>query len=143
MEEDKIEAHPWADYHRIIVFDGVCNFCNVSVDFVIARDPQKKYKFGTLQSDAGQAILRKCHLNTQDFETFLYIEKGHVFTRSTAALKVVRGLTGLWPMLYVFMVIPCALRDGVYQFIARRRYRWMGKRESCRIPDSTEQARFI
>ena len=143
VKEIQMDVHPWVDHQRVIVFDGVCNFCNASVDFVIARDPQKKYKFSTLQSDPGQTILREFKLNTQDFETFLYIEQGQVLTRSTAALRVARGLSGLWTLLYGFIVIPAPIRDTLYKFIARRRYQWMGKRDLCRVPKSSERARFV
>ncbi|MGB0910736.1 MAG: thiol-disulfide oxidoreductase DCC family protein [Nitrospirales bacterium] len=143
MGERRGGDHPWVEYQHMIVFDGVCNFCNASVDFVMARDPQQKYKFGTLQSDAGQAMLLKNNLSTQDFETFLYIEHGTVFTKSTAALKVAKGLTGAWPLLYGFIVVPKSIRDSVYQFIARRRYQWMGKRAVCRLPSESERSRFV
>ncbi len=143
MEENNVPDHPWADYQHMIVFDGVCNFCNASVDFVMARDPQQKYKFGTLQSDAGQVILQNNNLSTQDFETFLYIQHGTVFTKSTAALKVAKGLTGVWPLLYGFIIVPRLIRDTVYQFIARRRYQWMGKREVCRLPSENDRSRFV
>ncbi len=143
MEDEKIKDHPWENYPRVILFDGVCNFCNASVDFVIQRDPQKKFMFGTLQSEPAQQILMNFNFNTQDFETFLYLENGHVFSKSTAALKVAKELTGLWPLLYLCIFIPRTIRDGVYQFIGRRRYQWMGKRESCRLPNESDRARFV
>ncbi|WP_447971779.1 thiol-disulfide oxidoreductase DCC family protein [Nitrospira sp. M1] len=143
MEEVKSTGQPLDDYSRVILFDGVCNFCNATVDFVIRRDPQRKFMFGTLQSEPGQQILRRNNFDTQDFETFLYLENGQVFTKSTAALRVAKELTGMWPLLYVCIVIPQVIRDLVYQFIGRRRYQWMGKRESCRLPDESERARFV
>lgn len=133
----------WAEYQQVIVFDGICNFCNASVDFVMKRDPQQRFKFGTLQSEPAKQILKDQHLDTEDFETFLLLEKGQVFTKSTAALKIAKQLKGFWPLLYTFIIVPRPLRDGVYNFIARRRYRWMGKMETCRVPTLAERERFI
>lgn len=135
--------HPWEQYDHVIVFDGICNFCNASVNFVMERDPEKAFKFATLQSEAGQEVLKFNKLNAQDFETFLYIQNGHVFSQSTAALKVAQRLSAPWPMLYLFRVIPQSIRDSVYRFVGKRRYQWMGKREVCRIPTTAEQERFV
>ena len=143
MEKPKIKDHPWEKYPQMILFDGVCNFCNATVDFVMSRDPQKKFMFSTLQSEPAQQILRDHDFDTQDFETFLYLENGQIFTKSTAALKISKELTGLWPLLYVCVLIPRPIRDMVYQFIGRRRYQWMGKREVCRLPNESDRARFV
>lgn len=143
MDEVKSSNHPLDNYQRVILFDGVCNFCNATVDFVMKRDPQKKFMFGTLQSEPAQQILRIHNFDTQDFATLLYLENGQVFTKSTASLRVAKELSGLWPALYVCILIPRTIRDVVYQFIGRRRYRWMGKRERCRLPAENERARFV
>ncbi len=139
----KRKSHTLLTDHHVILFDGVCNFCNASVDFVIARDPHSQFKFGTLQSEIGQAILSDSDLPTQDFKTFLYIEHGTVFIQSTAALKIARCLTGLWPLLYGLMIVPRAIRDAVYRSLARRRYMIMGKRAVCRFPTERDCHRFI
>jgi predicted DCC family thiol-disulfide oxidoreductase YuxK len=139
----KQEKHHWAQFEKVIVFDGVCNFCNATVDFVIRHDPEGKFKFGTLQSDPAQAILRRLGFQTEDFETFLLLEEEHVFTKSTAALKIAKQLPGLWPFLAMFLIIPLPIRDGIYDYFARRRYRWMGKRETCRLPTPAERERFV
>lgn len=137
------EKHEWAKYERVIVFDGVCNWCNASVNFTMDHDPQRKFVFGTLQSEAGQKILDELNLSTDDFSTFLLIERGQVFAKSTAGLKVVRHLSGLWPIFYVCIVIPRPIRDAVYNVIARHRYQWMGKTEACRVPTHAERERFV
>ena len=137
------EFHTLLTDHHVILFDGVCNFCNTSVDFVIARDPYRQFKFGTLQSEIGQAILTDSDLPTQDFTTFLYIEHGTVFIQSTAALKVARCLIGLWPLLYGLMIVPRPIRDAVYRSLARRRYLLMGKRDVCRFPTERDRHRFL
>jgi predicted DCC family thiol-disulfide oxidoreductase YuxK len=138
-----LQLHEWSQYEHVIVFDGICNFCNAFVNFVIDRDSEAVFKFGTLQSPPAQRILTQLHLSTRDYETFLLLEHGKVFTKSTAALKILRRLPGYWSWLYGFIVIPRPLRDLVYRVIARHRYRWMGRSETCRIPSPKEQARFI
>jgi predicted DCC family thiol-disulfide oxidoreductase YuxK len=138
-----LQSHEWGHYERVIVFDGVCNFCNAFVNFVMDRDSRELFKFGTLQSQPAQQILTQLHLSTGDYETFLLLENGKVFTKSTAALKILRCLHGWWPWLYAFIIIPRPLRDLVYSFIARHRYQWMGKSETCRVPSPEERARFI
>ena len=127
--KENLEKSGWSSYQQVIVFDGVCNFCNASVDFVMKRDPQQKFKFGTLQSEPAKQILKDQQLDTEDFETFLLLERGKVFTKSTAALKIAKQLTGIWPLLYAFIMVPRPIRDGIYSFIARRRYHGWGKKK--------------
>jgi predicted DCC family thiol-disulfide oxidoreductase YuxK len=136
-------AHEWARHERVILFDGVCNWCNASVNFVMDRDPHGQFKFGTLQSEPGQRILQELHLSTEDFETFLLLERGRVFAKSTAALRIARHLSGFWRLFHLFIVVPPPLRDAVYNYIARRRYKWMGKADACRIPSADERGRFV
>jgi predicted DCC family thiol-disulfide oxidoreductase YuxK len=135
--------HKWAGYERVIVFDGICHWCNAWVKFTLARDPHGKFKFGTLQSEPAQQILKELRLPTDNFETFLLLERGRVFTKSTAALRIFRQLSGLWPLLSLGIVIPRPLRNAMYDYLARRRYRWMGKAETCRVPAQTERERFV
>jgi predicted DCC family thiol-disulfide oxidoreductase YuxK len=137
------EQHDWARYKKVIVFDGVCNFCNAFVDFVMRHDPHGKFKFGTLQSEPAQKILDELGLQTKEFETFLLLEDKKVYTKSTAALKIAKELRGLWPFLAMFLIIPLPIRDWIYDYVARRRYRWMGKRESCRLPIPKDRERFV
>jgi len=137
------QQHEWAGHDRVIVFDGICNWCIAWVNFTLARDPHRKFKFGTLQSEPAQQILTKLRLPANDFETVLFLERGRVFTKSTAALRILRHLSGLWPWLYLGIVIPRPLRDAVYDYVAQRRYRWMGKAETCRVPTPAECNRFV
>ncbi|MBM4138337.1 MAG: thiol-disulfide oxidoreductase DCC family protein [Nitrospira sp.] len=137
------QQHEWAGHERVIVFDGACNWCNAWVNFTLARDPHAKFKFGTLQSEPAQQILKALRLPADDFETFLLLERGRVFTKSTAALRMVRQLPGLWPLLYAGIVIPRPLRDALYDYVARRRYHWMGKSDICRVPTPAEHERFV
>ena len=135
--------HAWFKYEQVIVFDGVCNWCNFWVTFTITRDPSGKFKFGLLQSDQAKEIIDALGLSVDDFQTFLLIEQGKVYQKSTAALRVLRQLTGFWPLLYCFIVVPKTLRDGVYDFIARHRYQVFGKSESCMLPDPKQRHKFL
>ena len=127
----------------ILLFDGVCNLCNGAVKFIIAQDPKGKYAFASLQSAVGEALLRRHNLPTQYIDTVVLVEDGKVYTRSSAGLRVAKGLGGVWALLYVFMVVPRPIRDAVYDFIARNRYRWFGRQESCMLPSPEIAERFL
>ena len=137
------KTHEWATHERLILFDGVCNWCNAWVNFTIGHDPLGKFKFGTLQSESAQQILKDLRLPADNFETFLLLEQGRVFTKSIAALRIVRQLSVLWPLFYLGIVIPRPLRDAVYDYVAQRRYRWMGKSDTCRVPTPADRERFV
>jgi len=107
------------------------------------RDSSQKFKFGTLQSDTAQLLLTKLQLPTEDFETFILLDHGRVFTKSTAALRILKQLDSLWPVLSIFWIIPRPIRDVVYDWIARNRYRWMGKTQTCRVPTPADHQRFV
>jgi predicted DCC family thiol-disulfide oxidoreductase YuxK len=126
----------------VVLFDGVCNFCNASVRFVYARDPQGRFRFAPLQSEAAQSLLRGREVG-DPMGTVVLIEGEKISTRSAAALRIARGLRGLWPLLYIFIVIPWPLRDWVYNLIARNRYRWFGRTEACQLPTPELAARFL
>jgi predicted DCC family thiol-disulfide oxidoreductase YuxK len=127
----------------VVIFDGVCNFCNSSVNFVIDRDPGCRYKFAASQSEAGQRLLAEYGIAALASDTFILIEEGNVYTRSTAALRIAKHLQGPWKLCYGFIVIPRPIRDVVYQFISRNRYKLFGKKDACRIPTPEERARFL
>lgn len=127
----------------LILFDGVCNFCNASVNFIIRRDPKGVFRFAPLQSEAGKKTLQKFHLSTTDLDTMVLIEGDRFFTRSSAGLRIARRLTGLWPLLFIFIIIPKFLRDAVYNLVARNRYKWWGKRDACMVPTPEVKKRFL
>lgn len=127
----------------VLLFDGVCNLCNGTVQFVIKRDPRAKFRFAALQSKAGQALLKKFQLPQDDYDSFVFVEGEQFYLRSTAGLKVLKGLNGLWPLLYGFIIIPRPIRDFFYRWIAKNRYRWFGKKEQCMIPTPDLQKRFL
>jgi predicted DCC family thiol-disulfide oxidoreductase YuxK len=128
---------------HIILFDGVCNLCNSVVQFVIRHDKKKRFHFTSLQSPAGQALLAQYQLPLEAFSSFVYIREGKAWLRSNAALFVCRDLGGFWTLLYALRIVPRVLRDAVYDFVARNRYRWFGKAESCMLPSPDLQQRFL
>ncbi|RKP55436.1 DUF393 domain-containing protein [Cohnella endophytica] len=127
----------------LLLIDGVCNLCQGIARFIIARDPEAKFRFASLQSDIGQRLLQEGGMAVQNMDTFVMIDNGRFYTKSSAALKVVRRLGGLWPLLYALIVVPPFLRNGVYGFVAKRRYRWFGKEDSCILPTPDIRRRFI
>ncbi len=130
-------------HDEIILFDGVCNFCNSTVNFVIKRDKKAILHFAPLQSDIGQQLLKEYHLPNDEMRSFVFIEKGKAYTQSTAALKVCKYLSSLWSLCYAFIIIPKFIRDGIYNWIAKNRYKWFGKKESCMIPNVDVKKRFL
>lgn len=127
----------------IVLFDGVCNFCNDSVLFIIDRDPTERFVFASLQSDAGRRLLAEHGLSDLPVSTMLLIEDGRVLLRSDAALGIARHLSGPWPLVSALRVVPRPLRDAAYTLFARNRYRLFGKSEQCRVPDGALRARFL
>jgi predicted DCC family thiol-disulfide oxidoreductase YuxK len=127
----------------IILFDGICNLCNSSVQFVLARDKKKQFVFGSLQGKAGQDYLQRIHLPVNEFNSFILIEGDKVYTRSTGALRVLKHLGGGWSLLYGLIIIPGFIRDGIYKWIAGNRYKWFGKRDTCRVPTPEEKGQFL
>lgn len=131
------------DNKSIILFDGVCNLCNNSVNFIIKHDKNNKFLFASLQSDAAEEILLHFNLNKNKLNTIILIQKEEVYERSTAVLLIFKQLNGFLRHLYVFLIIPKKIRDFVYNIIAKNRYNWFGKRTSCLLPTSELKHRFL
>jgi predicted DCC family thiol-disulfide oxidoreductase YuxK len=127
----------------IILFDGVCNLCNSSVQFVLKKDKQKKFLFASLQGKTGQEILRRFSLPANDFNSFVLAEGNKYYTRSTAVLRMLKLLGGGWKFFYGFIIVPGFIRDAIYNRIARNRYKWYGKKEECWIPTPELRERFL
>lgn len=127
----------------VILFDGVCNLCNGSVQFVIKHDKAARYSFASLQSETGRELLQQYHLPLTDFNSFVLIKDGRAFTKSSAALMVAKDLTGWVQLLYGFIIVPVFIRDAVYNLVARNRYKWFGKKETCMLPSPALQSRFL
>jgi predicted DCC family thiol-disulfide oxidoreductase YuxK len=127
----------------VVLFDGVCNLCNGAVQFIIKRDPYARISFASLQSPIGQNLLEKNKLPSSDFDSFIFLEDGKVYTESTAALKTLRYLTGAWKLAAVLIIIPKPVRDFFYRYIAKNRYKWFGKKEQCMTPSEDTKKRFL
>ncbi len=127
----------------IVLFDGVCNLCCASALFIIKRDKNKRFKFASLQSDFAQQLFQKQQFDSKGIDSVAFYENGKLHVRSTAALKIARKLDGLWMLFYGFILIPAPLRDVAYNFIARNRYKWFGKKESCTMPEPGMRERFL
>ncbi|MBY6187607.1 DUF393 domain-containing protein [Marinobacter hydrocarbonoclasticus] len=128
--------------NAIILFDGVCNLCNASVRFVAARDPSARYQFAPLQSRTARGLLADYPLPERG-DSVILIQDGKAYQKSEAALRIARHLSGLWPLLAVCLVIPRPIRDGVYDVIGRRRYRWFGRTDTCLLPSDALKSRFL
>lgn len=127
----------------LILFDGVCNLCNSSVQFIIKRDKKKHFLFSSLQSDAGQQILLQNNRENLDYESILLLENNTVYDKSTAVLKITRKLSGAYPLFYGFIIVPKCIRDSIYSLIARNRYKWFGRKDACMVPTKDLKMRFL
>jgi predicted DCC family thiol-disulfide oxidoreductase YuxK len=126
----------------LILFDGHCNLCNGSVQFVIKRDPKEHFRFSSLTWPPAKTLLEQ-NPSLQAVDSILFYEDGELYEKSTAALKISGKLKGLWPLMGVFYIVPRFLRDSVYDFIARNRYKWFGKKDDCKIPEKRVDHLFI
>ncbi len=131
------------DERPIILFDGVCNLCVGSVRFVIERDRGGRFRFASLQSEAGREIVERCNDARDVPDAMGLVEGGRISWKSEAALRIARGLKWPWNLFAVFLIVPRFVRDGVYDFIAARRYRWFGKRETCMVATDDVRKRFL
>jgi predicted DCC family thiol-disulfide oxidoreductase YuxK len=138
------------DNKYIILFDGICNFCNSSVNFILKRDKNNIFKFSPLQSEAGQRFLNQIY-KSENFnkskrlytDTIILLEGRKFYTRSTAVLRIVKKLKGIWKFLYIFIIIPPSLRNFIYNLLSKNRYKWFGKRDKCMIPTDKDKSKFI
>lgn len=128
---------------HLVLFDGVCNLCNGFVQFIIKRDPQARFKFAALQSNTGRKVLTNNGYDVQALESVVYVTSDGVFTRSTAALQILKDLGRPWSLLTSFLIIPAFIRNAVYDFIAKYRYRFFGKKAECMVPTQALKARFL
>lgn len=129
---------------KIILFDGVCNLCNTSVNFVIQRDHKDIFRYASLQSDIGKQLIKKHQIDHLNLDSILLFDTNDKFYyKSSAALRIARHLSGGYPLLYGLLILPKFIRNWVYDIIAKNRYRWFGKKESCMIPSPELRALFI
>lgn len=131
--------------HPIVLFDGVCNLCSGSVNFIIDRDPRRTFRFAALQSDVARRTLEGLGRSIPDGDpdSIVVVDGGRLYERSAALLCIARHMRGAWPLLAALVVIPRPLRDALYRWLAARRYRWFGRSDTCRVPTPELRARFL
>lgn len=127
----------------IIIFDGYCNLCSWSVQFIIKRDKKDYFRFTSLQSEIGIQIVSKYNLDVISDKSVILLENESLYLKSTAALRISKKLKALWPIIYVFIVIPAFIRDAIYDLISRNRFKWFGKRNNCYLPKDSELNKFL
>lgn len=127
----------------IVIFDGVCNFCDGAVNFIIAHDAKNYFKFAPLQSENGRKLAAEHGIDLQKIDSVILIENGKAYTESTAALKVARHLGGIWSLAYAFIIVPKFIRDYFYKLFAKNRYRLFGKKDACMLPSPEVRAKFL
>ena len=126
-----------------VLFDGVCNLCSSSVQFILKRDKKNQFLFGSLQGEYGQEVLRKYQLPATSLHSFILLEGDKLYTHSSGALRMLKHLGGGWQLLYACIIVPKFIRDGVYNWIARNRYKWFGKKEVCWVPKPEWRGKFL
>jgi predicted DCC family thiol-disulfide oxidoreductase YuxK len=127
----------------IVLFDGVCNFCNSSINFMIRNDSTDYFRFLTLQSEKGKKIVERYNLDPENLQTVILLENGKIYTRSTAALRIAKKLRGAWKLFYAFVIVPTFIRDFFYNIIAKNRYRWWGQKDACMVPTPDVRKKFL
>lgn len=138
----RVESGASTDPELLILFDGVCNFCDAAVNFVIDHDPKERFRFAALQSDLGKSLVAKHNLSPEVMSSVL-IEHGRAYTRSTGSLRAAKYLRFPWPALTLLLLVPRFIRDAAYDWFAARRYRFFGKAETCRVPTPELRRRFL
>ena len=131
------------DDKNIVIFDGVCNFCNSSVNFIIRHDPNAKFVFATLQSKLVQQLFEQYQIDSNKTDSIVLIKNNKTFIKSGAALEIAKELSGIWPIFYVFKIIPSPLRNYLYDLFAARRYKLFGKKDACMIPTAELREWFL
>ncbi|MGG4555239.1 thiol-disulfide oxidoreductase DCC family protein [Paenibacillus sp. FSL W8-0186] len=139
-------AQTSGQHDNVVLFDGVCHLCQGAVKFIIRRDPERRFRFASLQSEAGERILqgsRRPDISPDRINTIVLYQNGVYYTRSSAALRIAKGLRYPWPLAFGFIIVPRFIRDAVYRIVAANRYRWFGKDETCLVPTKENKERFL
>lgn len=126
----------------VIFFDGVCNLCTASVQFILERDNGKYFQFTALQGNYAKEHLPQFATNSNQLNSILLLENGKLYKKSSAALRISKKLSGFWPLMYGFIIVPKFIRDWVYGIVAKNRYKWWGKQQSCWAPTPELKSRF-
>ena len=128
---------------HLVIFDGVCNFCNSAVNFIIRNDKKDEFRFVPFQSDLSKDIFRSENIHLHYFESVIYVNKGKVYYKTTAILKILKQLGGGYQLYYIFIIVPSFIRNFFYHLIAKNRYRLFGKREACVVPTPEVKNKFL
>lgn len=129
---------------KIILFDGVCNFCNASIRFIMKRDKKDCFRFASLESNLGKKLTDERGIDTSKIDSIILIDPGNAYyIKSSAALEISKGMSGLYPLLSIFIYLPEGFRDWVYDIVAKNRYKWFGTTETCPMPSAEEQSKFL
>ncbi|WP_029209408.1 thiol-disulfide oxidoreductase DCC family protein [Aquimarina agarilytica] len=129
---------------KIILFDGVCNLCSGAIQFMIKHDKKRNFRYASLQSELGKELLAERNIDPKIIDSIILIDpKKAYYFKSTAALEISKELSGLYPLLRIFLFFPEKMRDPIYDFIAKNRYKWFGKKESCMIPNDEIKSLFL
>ncbi len=126
----------------IVLFDGVCNFCNGAVNFIIKHDDKKRFKFAPLQSEIGMQLRAKYDIG-EDVDSIILVENDKAYLHSTAGLRVAKTLGGIWSLGYAFIIVPAFMRDWAYRVFARNRYKLFGRQDACMLPTAEVRERFL
>ncbi len=129
--------------HQIIIFDGICNFCNGAVNFIIKRDSKGVFKFAPMQSEVAQELMANYQVHEVGYETFLLIRDDECFLRTNAAFEIIKYLDGFWFIFRALKIVPSSIRDYFYRLLARNRYKLFGKRTTCMVPSKEVRDRFL
>ena len=129
--------------HPILLFDGVCNLCNASVQWVLLHDKKGVIRFAAQQSEAGQELLKRYGRHTSTLDSVVLVDGDRIYIQSDAAIEVAVRLGGIWRLMGIFKIVPKVVRNGIYHWIARNRFRWFGKREQCMLPRPEWKERFL
>ncbi len=127
----------------VVLFDGVCNFCNYWVNFAIRHDPKSVLKFAPLQGETARQLAARHTIDATAITSVILLDNGKVYTQSSASLRICKYLAGGWKLFYGLMIIPKFIRDALYNFVARNRYKWFGKKEQCMVPTPAVRERFL
>ena len=128
---------------KIILFDGVCNLCNGAITFIIKRDKNDVFRYAPLQSEVGKNLAAKHNIDLNKVDSIILVTEDKAYAKSSAALHIAKQLSSAWPLLTVFFILPAFLRNLAYDFIARNRYKWFGKKEACMIPNPELKSKFL
>ncbi len=129
---------------QLILFDGVCNLCNASVQFVIERDKKDLFRFASLQSELGRQFISDRNIDTSKIDSIILVESAMAYhVKSSAAIRIAKHLGAAWPLLQIFLILPAPIRNFFYDIIAKNRYRWFGRQDNCWIPTPDLHAKFL